>query len=80
MPIWPLYHIPSIEIHNSNASLSDGSVDSAVGGPFSGEKRGLDLEELARGIGLSHPTTTRLVPADSSRRRDADSPKKIDSN
>ena len=41
MPIWPLHHIPSIEIHNSDVSLSDVSIDSAVGGPFPGEIRGV---------------------------------------
>ena len=37
----PLYHMGSKEIHNSDASLIDGTFDSAVVGPFSGQKRGL---------------------------------------
>ena len=71
MPNWPLYNSASTKV-----TLRDRAVDAnhrrvSPAVPFSVRKRGLDLEELARGIGLSHPTMTRLVPADSSRRGDS---------
>ena len=67
--IRPLYHIPSKEIHNSNPSLIDGTFDSAVVGPFSGQKRG--LSQNGPSDGLRPRTMTRLVPADSSRQGDS---------
>ena len=80
MPNRSLFNIQSSKIPARARTSPCGSPNVRPGVPFSGQKRGLDQEELARGIGLSHPTMTRLVPADSSRRRDADSQKKIDSN
>ena len=41
MPNRSLFNIPLKEIHNSDASLIDGTFDTAVVGPFSGQKRGL---------------------------------------
>ena len=71
MPNRSLFNIQSSKITARARSRSGGDGKLSPGVPFSGQKRGLDQEELARGIGLSHPTMTRLVPADSSHRGDS---------
>ena len=47
MPNWSLSNTRSIKIHNLDAPLIYGSFDSAVVGPFSGQKRGLDLDHVS---------------------------------
>ena len=58
MPNRSLFNIQSSKITARARTSAGGDPRVSTAVPFSGEKRGLDLEELARGIGLRHPTMT----------------------